>query len=147
MKHERLAWSDEYSVGEPSLDEQHKNFCDMANEIIAFSETENPKKEEMLVLLTKLGNHILYHFDTEEEYLEKMDIPEAREHVKKHDKYREVLKKFIAEVREDTRVCTDQSDCKVLADKVATFVSEWVSKHMLGGGETEKLFAGMRKKG
>lgn len=128
MAAEKFTWSKEYSVNNEILDEQHRHMCEVANQIADLGQ-EKPImniKEKLLFLLTKLGDNVLYHFDTEEEMMKKQNLPGTTEHLEKHKLYKKEIAKFIERVREGT------SDGIELHKEVMDFISEWITKHMLG---------------
>ena len=137
MSYKKLVWLEEFSVHDAVLDEQHKHLCEVANEIISLAEEKtqsSTEDEKLLILLTKLGDNALYHFDTEEKLLKQTHAAGAEEHIKKHTFYRKEIREFIASMRSSSR------DTNTLKKDVADFVYNWVSTHMLRSveGETRK---------
>lgn len=128
MSDKKFTWSESCSVDGGLLDEQHRHLCHVANEIVDLG-NERPLvniKEKLLVLLTKLGDNVLYHFETEEEMMKNKKLPGTAEHLEKHALYKKEIAEFINLVREG------RSDGVELHKQVMKFVEEWVTKHMLG---------------
>lgn len=147
MSYKRLKWDEKSSVNNPELDAHHQQLCVIANRILDLAENPETTPDKLLLQLTELGNHVFYHFDAEEKYLKEMHFPEAVRHLEAHKRYRQEIQSFISEIREQQKVCKDRADCLTAANRVAQFVSDWVSNHMLGGADTEKFFAKHRDQG
>ena len=145
MVFKKLVWQDAYTVNDQELDAHHKQLVDIGNRIIDFVNANREDTEELMMLLTELDNHILYHFDTEEKYLQDLDFPEVKEHIKAHDTYRREMKDFINEMWEMRKTCKSADDCRTLGERAAMFVTEWATKHMMGNAGTEKFFAMKRR--
>jgi len=134
MNYKRLQWSEEYSVGHPELDEEHHELLNIANELIELAAKPESSKQDLLELLTKLGNHSLYHFDKEEELLKSSNWEGAAEHIKKHEQYRKEVRAFLKDFEKE------ESGNDVLKEKVAQYASDWVQRHMLSAAK-ERIFA------
>lgn len=140
-----LEWKQEYSIDEATLDEQHRNFIEVANEVIALANADSEDVDRLLVLLTKLGDLLLAHFEEEEAYLATQDFEGILEHLRAHAAHRRTIKHFLDEARTSQRICADADACHALTQKVAEFVSDWVSRHMIGSLKIENTFAAAQK--
>lgn len=126
MSSKKFSWKEEYSVGVDWIDEQHKHFIDIANEIIETTEKNVLTRDDLLMCMGHLADHAFYHFDEEEKYLKTSNYPDSKEHLAAHVKYRVEIKEMIEYVR------SQDADVKIIALKVVSFAEDWLSRHMLG---------------
>lgn len=145
MPHQQLTWKPEYSINDAELDEHHQHMVQIGNQILDLTEKEKVMPEELLLKLEELKDHVFYHFDTEEAYLNKMDYPQIKQHLFDHTHYRKQIDDFIKDLRWQQQSCKTEVDCRALVESVARFVYAWVSEHMLGGAKSERFFAQKRK--
>lgn len=108
------------------IDEQHKHFFDFANEIIATTEKKELTRDDLLICLSHLADNAFYHFDEEEKYLKDSKHPEAMAHIANHVKHKAEIREMLDYVR------NEDMPIGLLADKVASFTSNWLNRHMLG---------------
>ena len=121
----KFTWSEEYSVGIPSIDEQHKDFFNLANKIIDVLNSDKISKKELSPLIKKLYEHGFEHFATEEKYFDTYQYNLTNLHVDAHNWYRKKVKYF------SRRLLDPSVDLKVLADEIATYSIYWLSDHIL----------------
>ena len=107
------------------MDDQHKQFLKIANEVIALTNEKTITRPQLLLALGKFLDYAMYHFESEEGYFKQFDCPQP-EHVKAHDAFRERYKKLFEKVE----TCPE--------DKVGENVEEaidlagnWALKHIL----------------
>ena len=63
----KIDWSDEYLLGVPEIDQQHKKLVAIANELYdVVLGSEADFKAKMPVVLKTLTDYTKYHFSTEE---------------------------------------------------------------------------------
>ena len=82
---EKLEWKKEYSVGVEMIDEQHKMFIGIINELyVAIIE----KKEKQILddVFKQLVAYTQFHFQTEERYFDEFHYEGAEEHKMAHKK-------------------------------------------------------------
>ncbi|HQA96069.1 MAG TPA: bacteriohemerythrin [Candidatus Colwellbacteria bacterium] len=120
----KFVWTEEYSVGIPSIDEQHRHFFDIANRVTDLAEKENVSREELTTNLGELGNYAFYHFSTEEGYFSKFNYEGAAIHISAHNNYRRQMEDYLGRVR-------GENDLKSLAVVVANFSGNWLLGHIL----------------
>jgi len=71
----------------------------------------------------RLFDYAQNHFMLEEEYMKRLNFPQADSHIRAHDKFREELKIML-------RDCSGYDDNFRLA--LSEFLSEWLKKHVFG---------------
>jgi hemerythrin-like metal-binding protein len=74
-----IQWSDEYSVGNKEIDEQHKVLFTIINEFF-----QQDSKQAAIMLFESLSSYIDLHFETEENMLKQINYPDTDEHIKMH---------------------------------------------------------------
>lgn len=120
-------WNDKYSVKVSSLDEQHKHFFQITNQIIYL--LEEPHSSELKSLLTdeivELGRYANHHLDYEEKCMHNCRCEGCEGHPEAHDIYRDKVLSYLKQVREES------TDIYALAQEVAEFSQQWLSKHIL----------------
>ena len=125
--HKQFKWDNKYSVKVPSIDEQHKYFFDLTNQILALLEQpHNPHLKERLILLTvKLGRYSFFLLDFEEDCMSRYSCPDLVAHREIHETYRSKVINYLRQVREE------ETDLYKLAEEVAEFSQDWLSGHIL----------------
>jgi hemerythrin len=116
---QRFQWSDEYSVGIPQLDAQHRQIIDLLG---GFKACIDSAEADKLVpaALNKVNAYARFHLEREELLLRVRGYPEYAEHKTEHDAYRQ-------------KVTTLQSQLirRDIAIRIANFLSEWWRYHIL----------------
>lgn len=117
-----LKWTDEYSVGLKELDAHHQELFSLLNTNLksVIDKTDDPKI--VAADITRLHEYALTHFQAEENLFLKIKYPEAEEHMREHEEFRNELKKLQA--LENTT--DDLSRLKLLL-----FLSTWFTKHIM----------------
>lgn len=132
----RFVWKDEYSVGVQIIDEQHRIFFKLTNDVLDFlSQPEISQDREVLInLLNDLGNYALYHFSTEEEYFDQFHYQDAVPHTEVHDHFRATIKKLFYDAMQEN------ADINQLAGAAAEYTGNWLVKHII---IMDKAFTGV----
>jgi len=121
----KFIWEDKYSVGISSLDEQHKHFFEIADDIVDLLGRGDFNRDELSALIVKLANHAFVHLKTEEDYFDNLHYLSAPLHVEAHKLYRKKVEDYLQMIQ------NPNADIKTLADEVATFAIYWLSDHIL----------------
>lgn len=80
---DRIVWKDDYSVGHPDIDDQHRYFIGLINNVIKAQELSYP--EDMIhQLLFGLLKYSEFHFRGEELIMRANRYPEFEKHAKLH---------------------------------------------------------------
>jgi hemerythrin len=116
-----IVWREALSVGDPTIDNQHKNLIqiinDLANSRGAEPETMRLLQEHSLAMLKQ---YTIEHFSDEEVVMLKIGYPSVKEHRAEHmeliRKYKEVEKNI---------------DTTLFMMDLMRFLSEWLEKHIL----------------
>jgi hemerythrin len=119
MAVQRFEWSDEYSVGIPQLDAQHRQIIDLLGEFKACVDGAEAGKL-VAAALNKVNAYARFHLEREELLLRVRGYPEYAGHKAEHDAYRQ-------------KVATLQSQWirRDIAIRIGNFLSEWWRYHIL----------------
>jgi hemerythrin len=113
-------WSEDFILGIPVIDEQHKKFFELFEE--ASAEYENKEPEELNRLLGKLEDYMEYHFQEEEKLMKACGYEEYENHKKQH----ELFINRIGEMWNDYDYLNP-----MLFNKIRTFIKKWFVSHIL----------------
>ncbi len=118
---EEITWSDAYSVGIPSIDEQHKNIICIINRLTALSSASS-QSESVPEALSEMLQYAKEHLAYEEQLLERHGYPDFDNHKAKHIEYVENIVKF------STKAITEgEADPKSLL----AYLHTWWTNHIL----------------
>lgn len=115
----QIIWSEEFSVGVKLIDDQHKHFIEILNNLNEC--IDNAQEEKLEGILTELVNYKNFHFQTEERYFDEFQFDGAKEHKKKHQELSDKVQAFID--REDEpkiQIALDLQD----------FLDDWLLNHL-----------------
>jgi hemerythrin-like metal-binding protein len=117
-----VSWSDDLSVGIDEIDNQHKQFIDMINEL--HLAMKSGKSATVLPqVLTKLGNYAVFHFSHEENVMQSYNFPEFYAHKMIHDKFTKEIKKLFDDLA---------SQKTLLSIEVMNSLKDWLVSHIMG---------------
>ena len=74
-------------------------------------------------VLCKLEEYTEYHFALEEEYMLQLDYPGRAAHMQSHEQFRKELSQLVR---------GDQEPDAQFRDIIATFLTEWLTRHVFG---------------
>jgi len=127
-----VIWKDEYSVGVPFLDEQHKDLFVIANEIFAVLGNEfiTDKYDQIVTIVDRLKEYTVEHFATEEAYMMENGYRKLLSHRVTHQD-------FVAKMNSIDFQAVDEDQDAHLTD-ILNFVTNWLVQHIL---QEDKLYA------
>lgn len=82
-------WSEKYSVGVSSLDNQHRKLFELINQLIPLMDedvSESQKRKVTKNILEKLSEYTIHHFEFEEALFNKFGFALSEEHQESHQK-------------------------------------------------------------
>jgi hemerythrin-like metal-binding protein len=112
-----LAWKENYSVGDETIDAQHKQIIDYINEMHAAAQ-RNVAHTAIRPLLDRMVQYTIQHFKYEEDLLQLHGYPDFIRHKALHDKMRQRTIAF-----RDNVLALTGSD-------VLSYLKEWWSCHI-----------------
>ena len=117
-------WKEEYSVGVKAIDDQHKELFNLGNMIYNKIKSNNKDKmEDVKLIIKRLREYTIYHFEYEESLMEKYNYRDYFQHQNSHKDFIDALDNM-----EDLDMLINQD--KALVDML-NFVLEWITKHIL----------------
>lgn len=120
----RIEWNESLSVGITSIDEQHKIWISLINELhdvlMGYSDEETLTPETCLQAMLDYGN---FHLTYEEQLLEKAGYPLLEQHCREHDRFRRQIENALLAEREGHRL---------LNSEVMSLLTSWLQEHIMG---------------
>ena len=111
-------WDESYSIGIPSVDEEHKKLLAMVNRFLKALHTKDEKKTIALTF-DNLIEYTEEHFANEEVLMAKHKYPGLKEHKKEHKE----LAMQVVEMNKDKEY--------IFPDTIADFLISWLTNHIL----------------
>ena len=126
-----IEWKDEYSVGDPTIDSQHKQLIATMNQLSSLLELPTPPIEESARIFGALAVYVLDHFTYEEQRMASMGYPasELAEHQATHVG-------FLRQIR-DFQKRFNAGDPMALGDLLPFLQGTWLTEHI---GQTDRLY-------
>lgn len=119
---EQLVWKDEYSVGVKVLDDDHKKLIDLLNQFKTAYDYQTSEAFEKQSL-DALVNYTKFHFNREEDLLEKANYADLAEHKAQHQQMIAQVEVFVAKYHEHGHDALKE---------VSDFLSVWLINHING---------------
>ena len=123
-----FVWSEIFSVGVKEMDDQHKQFFKIADDILNLIGSGDFKNEGLLEHATKLGDYALYHLGSEEEYFKKFKCENMDQHLDAHNAFRRQVVNFISLLRDKKTGITQAIE---IVEDMASFSTNWLADHIL----------------
>ena len=117
-----LKWSDDYSVGITSIDDQHKKLINLINQLqtaIDYSTGGAYEREA----LDELVDYTKTHFSYEEGLMEQNEYPDFVAHKAQHVKMIKVVENVLAEYEKDPDTAMSNA---------VSYLKDWLIKHING---------------
>jgi len=115
-----IKWKDEYSVGIKEIDEQHKYFITLLNDLNN-AVCSSKDRHELDTLFQKLAEYAERHFATEEKYFDEFNYDGAAEHKLKHQEMRDSIKKI------ENQKSGNEID---FYGNIVYFLKDWLEDHL-----------------
>ena len=75
-------------TGVELIDKHHLKYFNIANELLAHLDDNDRKKR----LFSDLNAYVVYHFDTEEEFMDKFNYDNTQQHKEQHEFFKSKIK-------------------------------------------------------
>ncbi|MBK4720572.1 hemerythrin family protein [Azospirillum sp. YIM DDC1] len=118
-----ITWRRQLSVGQPSIDEDHKHLIEYLNELDAALNSRSFMPVRVAKILMKLLEYTQQHFAREEKIMQAVHYPKFEEHVRQHQEAVRTLSELSAVF---TRDPTHQN-----AERIYTFTANWLVHHII----------------
>lgn len=119
----QIPWREEYSVNVKEIDDQHKYFIELLNELYG-AVINKISVEEIQEIFTKLDAYATLHFGTEEKYFDLFHYELADEHKKEHKKLLEQAEEFKKHCQNNPEKIYD------IVDELFEFLENWLVDHL-----------------
>lgn len=114
-----IEWKDEYSVGVPAVDEEHRELIDLINTLYDNMRADE-RQPDVMEFLGEIYARIASHFALEELLMRRHAYDEYRDHKRDHER-------LLEEIRD---IMDDYEDGKLLDDdELARRLDAWFSVH------------------
>jgi len=124
MSNELFPWKNEYSVGHPLLDADHKELFSIINELHQQIESnETSSRDVLLTLVDRLTHYVQEHFEREEYFMAEGDYPHLKDHRRKHHDFMRVVYAI--------HKITDDRPDDIDLIKLRDFLGSWLKRHIL----------------
>ena len=121
-----ITWRDEFALGVPEIDAQHKKLFAIANR--AYEVLKNDllvdKYDQIVDIFNELKDYTVYHFTYEEDYMKSIGYRKFLSHKVQHDD-------FIQRINETDLRQIDENQEQYLIETLE-FVVVWIENHILG---------------
>jgi hemerythrin len=125
-----IGWTDDYSVGIKTFDDEHKQLISYINKLhIGMKSGEGISS--MGYLLDGLIDYTIMHFGHEEEFMVKYSYAEYNRHKAEHDNFTEKINRFNRDFAEGK---------KFFSLELMAFLRDWLINHILGTDMKYKIF-------
>lgn len=124
-----VSWKEEYSVGVPEIDTQHRRLLDVINKLHEAMHMGG-KPAALKAVTDELVAYTRYHFSYEEQMLSRAAYPGLDEHQRKHRSMVAQVERFAAEVT------SGQASVSL---KLMSFLKDWLTRHIM---ETDQRYSG-----
>jgi hemerythrin len=119
---ELITWSNTFSFGIKPIDDQHKEFVDLVNDMFHHATGNNEQEREYFSKVIKKAVHyIKVHFATEEKIMLAIQYPDYAEHKRCHDC-------FILDVIDNIRKFETEKHYTLFS--FTKFLKDWVLSHI-----------------
>lgn len=118
-----LKWIDDYNVGVTTIDNQHKELFNRANQLFEAMKT-GKGSEQVEPVLNFLASYVLEHFREEEQLMAKNGYPDLANHKRAHDAFIQTFKQLVEEFKAKG---TDT----LLSIQIQRTVAGWLIDHIV----------------
>jgi methyl-accepting chemotaxis protein len=129
-----LEWSDRLSVGEASIDSQHRRLVELFNDLLDALHA-NDSHDIIKKVLEDLLKYTQFHFGHETELMTKSGYPEQKDHLAKHtaliEQALEYRRRFLAG--------------ESVGPELTTFLRDWLINHILKTDRQLALFLNQQR--
>lgn len=117
-----VRWRDDFSVGNPHIDEQHGVLLDTINQLASAESRRNHHAVSMII--DELASYAAFHFDYEEQLMARAGYPDLDAHKIIH----QTFVRWVSDLRDEYLLYGSRP----LGDAVLAYLRDWLSHHILG---------------
>ena len=119
------SWKDEYSIGVPAVDTQHRRLFEIAGEMHALLNNElvTDKYDQIMEIINELSDYTVYHFKAEEQYMQSTSYRKFLSHKALHQDFLDKLSEVDPEQIDNGQ--------NTYLRGILAFVCNWLVEHIL----------------
>jgi hemerythrin len=130
----KFEWNENYELGIPEIDLQHKKLISISNELYDVATKNDVNlKLTMSKILKNLTDYTVYHFTSEEDFMKKYGYEGVPMHKIAHDN-------FVSEVTQQIKKLSDASQDDILV--FYDYIANWILAHI---AKADKVWASFVK--
>ena len=123
-----INWTEEYSTGFGSIDEQHKDLFRHINELEKIvQEPDKLHPSQIMATLVFLESYCESHFQYEEKCMHKFSCSSAGANLEAHAKFLELLTRFQKDFKDHQN---DKNSLIALSKELYELTSDWIRSHI-----------------
>lgn len=130
MPKKKIEWSEDYSVGDASIDEEHLRLMNIINDFNQAIITGQAKKN-LAKLFDSLVDYTVKHFKNEEQLMRAANYHDLEAHIEEH-------RAFVHKV-----MALNKEKDYVFSSNISSFLHTWLLEHIL---DTDKKYKPVLKK-
>ncbi|MEM7221823.1 MAG: hemerythrin family protein [Pseudomonadota bacterium] len=115
-----ITWRDEFKVGVPAVDYEHKEMIDLINQLYA-NLGEDADRDSVLDFLGEVFAKISAHFALEERIMRECDYDQLADHKADHERLLEEIRDIMDEV--------ETAETKDYKAKLSRHLESWFTEH------------------
>lgn len=117
-----IQWSENFSVLNCEIDEQHKVLISIMDSLAGLLQNEDYRFEAIYDVVTRLDDYITEHFQYEEQLMLQYNYPDMVSHVSQHNKLRDSNGKFNI---------FDITKPKEFIEDSLVYLVDWLTHHIM----------------
>ena len=118
---DEIKWTDDFSIENNRIDEQHKKLIVLLNRMLK-NPSAKTDSETVSDVLTEMTVYSKEHFRTEEELMQKFNVPKLEKHKLRHREYRIKTANFCV---------STINGIETVPEEILIFLKDWWIKHIL----------------
>lgn len=107
-------------TGVELIDKHHLKYFSIANELLAHLDDNDRKKR----LFSDLNAYVVYHFDTEEEFMDKFNYDKTKQHKEQHEFFKSKIKELSYQYLAAGSFSEDAKN------KISSLLIDWFVNHI-----------------
>jgi hemerythrin len=117
-----VEWDDNYLIGIPLIDDQHKELIRLTNDLFnACLKSGEAANEHFKLAIHEMVNYTKFHFSAEEKIMENVKYPELENHKKQHES-------FVMQVLADVK--NFEEGKRFVPNNFVRYLRDWILAHI-----------------
>ncbi len=119
----KIAWRRQMSIGQPTIDEDHKHLINYLNELGEAMDAPKFAAVRVAKVLTALLEYTRDHFAREEKMMQQARYPDLEAHIVKHREAVRVISSLAGSFGNEPN--------RINAERIYNFTAEWLVRHII----------------